>query len=578
MRTYAYAAIASLTLLALAGMPAMAQESAPAPSAIQYLAEVQQVTPPADSKDVAAWRAKLDDQVLKLIAAGHMAPWRVQPGETESMFYFSDPLDLILTLSRAKPYMTPEVAQKAGEYLDKEMAAYPPASVALMPRDQGKYRELYDLSDKDRSFRWQRWTWRSLNARPRMMAFYALWNYAEAFGRWEAVEKQYPALVLLFDEQLNAKTNLLEEVAGLAGFARIADHMGDVKRAEKARSAAVALLGQLKTYDEMNKRARDRYDGEAKDQSGQNLRRQIQPALFNLVPESARFLADTQKPAVAKGVSSMIGRFPLWHIPMPPNYETLFGEGCSIAPDNKPNIFLARAMILGEPAGELANDLDIPWIPVGDLFYMQCLTSLIESAGTRGWTPYAAKAKGEFGPKDEAGISQLREDRNAQKTAGWKVTKLADKGPASLGTIDEELASALPDSATAGKDWKDAKLELVDGTLDLKKLFGGGDPKDVVGYAWTRVYAPAKTACVLMVRNDEGLAVWINKARVLQDAEGAGWMPGEVPAPATLEAGWNTVLLKLRQGGGDWKFTAHFTTPGGAPIEGLKFSADPADK
>lgn len=553
-------------------LPLLAEQ--PASALQKYLTEIQQVQLPAGDAVVAKLRGQLDDQVLKLIAAGHMAPWRVQPGETESYFYFTDPFELILTFSWARPYMSDAVAAKAAEYLAKEVADYPVGPVALLPYDQGKFREAYELPADQRTFRYRRWVWRSVNTRPRMMAFYAMWAYAEAFKQWATVEQQYPQLVLLFDEQYNAKTNLLEEAVGLAAFARIATYMGDTERAARANSGALELLGKQTSVAEMNTLAGVRYDANTKNQSGRAMVRPLIYPLVNVAPESARFLADRHKADIQRDVDRAMSRSPLWYVPLPPQGDQLFGEGCSMAPDIRPNIMLGRAMVLDDSVQNLVRDLDIPAIPVGDLFYMQTLTAIIERAGNRTFVAYQPpKRAAAFGPADRQRIDELRSYLASLKTATWKISpSFPDPKKENFDKPLDPEKGAVPGSAAANTiGWRDLKTDEYAG--DLKSIFPD-DPKEVLAYAWTRVYSPKRVDACVLLRNDDGFAAWVNGKEILRNGPGLGWMAGEHRAPVTLEQGWNPVLLKLDQVGGAWTFTAKFVSAGGAPLEGLKVSAE----
>lgn len=552
----------SLAMLGLLlAAPALAQD------------QVQRVTVPQDDPRVERWQQQLDEQVLKLIDAGHMAPWRVQPGETESYFYFTDPFELVLILSRAAPYMSPEVAEKAEAYLEQELQTYPPGLVSLLPYDEGTFREIYDLPAEDRTFRYRRWLWRSLNTRPRMMAFYALWNYAEAFDRWDTIERMYPQLVVLFDEQLTGRTNLLEEAVGLIGFARIAEHMGDAARTRRARSAAQHLISQAQqsSYEELDRRARDRYDADTRNQGGQPLTRPTQPALFHLVPETVRLLTDEQKQAAVRAAEGVIGRYPLWYIPLPPHGDPLFGENTSIAPDIKENVFLIKAMVEEAPTDELASYLDLPWLPVGDLYFIESLMALIESAGEGSWQDYAPGAPEQ--PRfDEQAVQWLRDDLQAARTAPWKISKTFPAPAGTLATPQPPEQGALPGTdAGAEMEWRDVRMS--DAEVNLKETFEG-DPTNAVVYAWTRVWAPQGTEAVLRLRNDDAMAAWVNGNEVFRDTEGLGWMPGYSRAPVRLREGWNTILLKVAQGEGNWTFGARLEEPGGAPLTGLKFATE----
>jgi len=545
--------------------------------AADYVGEISVNTAVANRPEASGWTARLNEEVAGLVEAGHMAPLRVQVGETESYFYFTDPFELVLTLSRARPYLNDDLAKKTRTYLRRELADYPPAWVSLLPPDEGRFRENYDLPSDQRTFRWRRWLWRSVNRRPRMMVFYALWAYAEAFDDWDYVEKNYRDLAILYQQELARKPSLVEEAAGLTGFARLARHVGDSQRARQAEATARRIFEKTTDFRKLMKEALDRYDGDARNQGGRPLNRAIIHPLFNLVPETARFLADNHRGAVRRELENLTARYPLWYIPLPPHSEPLFGEGTSLGPDVKAVIFLGKAIVLGASPEELGKDLDIAWLPVGDLYYMQYLTAaLLDAAGGTTWKPYR-QTEPEKPLYDESAIREMFLYLQSCESIGWKVSKaLPDAGGEGLARAYPPEEGAVPGGPGAEEmNWQDIRFR--NGSCDLRDLFGA-DAKGALAYAWMRLKCPEQTRARLYLRNRDGMAAWVNGKEILRDGEGLGWMPGEHMVKVTLRKGWNAVLLKLQQRDGDWRFSARFTASNGAPLEGLTFSTQPGEK
>ena len=443
--------------------------------------------------------------------------------------------------ARAKPYLSPEVAAKAADYLAKELAAYPATNIILLPYDfllpydQGTFRETYKLPAADRTFRYRRWTWKSVNECPATIALYALWAYADALDRWDYVEQQYPYVVLRYESQITGKPPTVEDLAGIIGFARIAQHMGDDKAAGAATKLATALAGgsgPLSDFTALTAAAAKRFEDAAPDQSGRPLRRPITYALINLVPETARFLAQRHKQSIRTEVDRTESRYAFWYIPLPPHSETLFGEGTSFGPDIKATTFLGRAMVLGEPPEKLKTYIDVPWLPVGDLYYIQCLTALVESYGQAQWaayTPPPAAAKSDW----QARAEELRQYAKAVQAVPWKVSKAIGNLPKDQFNDPQPYESAESPAGVEG--WTAAVADKL--VVDVKAVLGGQDVTNSVAYAWTRVFAPAKTQAVLVVRNDDSLAAWVNGKQVLDDLEGLGWMPGEDLRPRRAPTG-----------------------------------------
>jgi hypothetical protein len=262
-------------------------------------------------------------------------------------------------------------------------------------------------------------------------------------------------------------------------------------------------------------------------------------------------------------------RYPLWYIPLPPHSDPLFGEGCSMAPDIRLSIFMGRAMVLGESFDQLARDLDLPWIPVGDLFHMQMMTALLDSAAQRSWRSYLPPRQADaFGPAEDKRITELRDDLAAAASMPWQVSEVYDNPQRK--NFDTALPAEQAGENAAAVRWRDARMR--NGTLDLAPL--AGEMKEGVIYARTRVVSPQQVDAVLMIRSDDAFAVWVNGREVHRDPEGLGWMPGEQAIPVTLREGRNDLLVKVSQHGGGWTLGLRVAKPGTAPMIGLRFGAE----
>ena len=102
----------------------------------------------------------------------------------------------------------------------------------------------------------------------------------------------------------------------------------------------------------------------------------------------------------------------------------------------------------------------------------------------------------------------------------------------------------------------------------------GGDSR--VAYLRTRIHSPAKQPVILEMGSDDGIKVWLNGKVVHRVDAPRSLKPDEDKAKVTLEEGWNTLLLKVVQGGGDWGAALAILGPDGKPMGGLR--ADPYGK
>lgn len=94
-------------------------------------------------------RALLVEEVLKMLAAGHLAPWYMpRSGQNDGWtnlkrFIYSNPGDTLSALCLAMPHLPEEMQSKVKEYLKQERESYPPETIAHLPSVEGEVREGY---------------------------------------------------------------------------------------------------------------------------------------------------------------------------------------------------------------------------------------------------------------------------------------------------------------------------------------------------------------------------------------------------------------------------------------------------
>lgn len=82
-----------------------------------------------------------------------------------------------------------------------------------------------------------------------------------------------------------------------------------------------------------------------------------------------------------------------------------------------------------------------------------------------------------------------------------------------------------------------------------------------VAYALTYVHSPETMKIDMLVGSDDGVRVWLNGRLVHTNAAYRGAYPDQDHVTTRLEQGWNTVLVKVLQGGGGWGFYLRFVDP-----------------
>jgi HEAT repeat protein len=107
--------------------------------------------------------------------------------------------------------------------------------------------------------------------------------------------------------------------------------------------------------------------------------------------------------------------------------------------------------------------------------------------------------------------------------------------------------------------------------VDLEHVFGG---EDRAAYLRTRVFSPSQQNALLSIGSDDGIKAWLNGEQVLAVDKSRPLKRDEDQAEAVLREGWNDLLLKITQGGGDWAVCARFLAPDGQALEGLRASVE----
>jgi hypothetical protein len=102
-------------------------------------------------------------------------------------------------------------------------------------------------------------------------------------------------------------------------------------------------------------------------------------AVTDLVPETARFLRDTLSPEIRRTVDRVAEAAPDWFVTYAP--ARLGGEVLTYAPKVAVGVVEARAWVLGEQATDIERYLDVPWVPVGDWFFLHKLAACLTADG-----------------------------------------------------------------------------------------------------------------------------------------------------------------------------------------------------
>ncbi len=86
----------------------------------------------------------------------------------------------------------------------------------------------------------------------------------------------------------------------------------------------------------------------------------------------------------------------------------------------------------------------------------------------------------------------------------------------------------------------------------------GTRPTESAAYAHVYVYSPSERPARLLLGSDDGIRAWINGELVYSNDRYGGWIEDAYQADALLNEGWNQLLCKVSQDGGDFRFSARF--------------------
>lgn len=337
----------------------------------------------------------LQSEVWKILEAGHLRPGYSSTGifdlagrracGVNLVDYFHNPAETLVTLIRALPYLPLDMQEQVKDYLVREMAAYPTYKYDHIGWREGGGREAFDLppdveidlvnhGSQAGVSNFSGWTYSPY-------IFYGLWKYAQTF------EGQAKALFDSSKTRLNPLPSdavLLEMphvhnayIAGYLGYLEL-EKMAGYPESATVREALNHLL-ELRA-SQFSIELLDAFFPSKISPKAYCRNLSAARNFMYLTPELADYLKRNAFQQVERGVEELTRVNPLWFVP---KSETAFAEGVINQLYDYNAIFQAKALILGEPVGELMKYLDIPGFAVGDLFYIQNLISVIESFPTQ---------------------------------------------------------------------------------------------------------------------------------------------------------------------------------------------------
>jgi len=169
-------------------------------------------------------------------------------------------------------------------------------------------------------------------------------------------------------------------------------------------------------------------------------------------------------------------------------------------------------------------------------------------------------------------VDQLEEYITAWQAAG-PYTK---ENVSSNKLLDEVFPPETPDASDI--EWRpipvgtNSKMPFL---AELDKVWKGDDR---VAYLRSFIWSDKAQAVRLEMGSDDGIKAWLNNTVVHVKNSGRDCKPNEDKVDVTLNEGWNTLVLKISQGGGEWCACARFRTPEDTKVPGIRCEALPPNK
>lgn len=367
------------------------------------------VTETPASVDKSMLQARLDQEVQKIISAGHLRPgylphalWAIQQtdGSVGDHFvdYFSNPADTFVALLRALPYVSATLQPQLKTYLQSEWASFSPADKYTHNGWSGAAREYFDVpadelaamatATRD-SYLYANWSYPGWTGDPRWNPYqmYAAWKYAVVFGNARSIfdsakgrlaAPPSDSLLAQYPEAHNAW------LAGLRGYIeleKLAGYTTDVSQSSRYADY-IRLLNLRASAFATNVTA-------GPDPKNPMQAFAVAKNFMYLTPEIGAALRSSTLAKIQTAWNDYREVAPYWFVSA---FDATYNEGVVQNLHDQEALFNVRAWIFNDTADQLYRYLDVPAFRVGDLFYIQNLVSILAAGQTAVPTPTPSPA------------------------------------------------------------------------------------------------------------------------------------------------------------------------------------------
>ncbi len=142
-------------------------------------------------------------------------------------------------------------------------------------------------------------------------------------------------------------------------------------------------------------------------------------------------------------------------------------------------------------------------------------------------------------------------------------------------TKDGMSGGELFDVAFAPEKNKKAEWRFVRGgqtdpwQVNLEKTIGGDNR---VAYLRTGVRSPKEQSAKLQLGSDDGIKVWLNGKLIHENNATRPVSKADDTVTVDLKKGWNSLMLKIVEGTGQWGAAARFTNSEGQALDNLRIN------
>lgn len=354
----------------------------------QPLLRIESASSTSDPISAVELRSRLEDEVTKIIDAGHLRPGYYTHGTfvyRELADYFENPGDTLYTLSIAYPHLSSDLQSRVRTYLQNEWLAYfyptmyadigwaegaARESMPLPPEVQAKLGN-YPKSQFSGGFSW---FYPQHN-------FYAMWKYVANVApnlAGQAYDQAKTKLQVPLPD-MPTSTWLRERPFELNAY--IAGYYGFLRLQEAANRTSQDAALRTQVQNELNRLYALRVSIFSKDTpylTNNYHKRSLNIArnFIFLVPELGDYLNQNDLSRWRTAVNEYDYVAPYWFVT---RYEAMVNEGVMSNLYNAPAMFQAKAYVLKQSRAALTKYLDAPAFERGDLFYIQNLIAALNA-------------------------------------------------------------------------------------------------------------------------------------------------------------------------------------------------------